>query len=141
LSYSDLMLRGVYGAPNDRQTKALRSVRANGDRLLHLINDLLDVSKLETGKVELYAEPVDLSDLIARTITHTRVLAAEAGVTLYNHVPRRPLPRVMADDAKLQQVIENLLSNAVKFTPPGGSVTFDAALSPLTANDPATPAR
>ena len=136
MGYSDLMLRGVHGGLTDRQGKAIRAVRANALRLLHLINDLLDVSKLEAGSVTLNAEPVSLGELTSRTITRTRVIAAEAGVSIINAIPQKHLPRVVADDPKLQQVIENLLANAVKFTPSGGTVTFDADVSPIAADDP-----
>jgi PAS domain S-box-containing protein len=137
MGYSDLMLRGLHGAFNERQTRALNAVRANADRLLRLINDLLDVSKLESGVTTLTAEPVDLADIVARAVAHTRVLAANAGVSVTNLLSTAVLPKVMADETKLHQVIENLLSNALKFTPNGGNVAFTAAPSSLPASDPA----
>jgi PAS domain S-box-containing protein len=135
MGHTDLLLRGLHGGLGDRQGKALRSIRVNADRLLRLINDLLDVSKLEAGSVRLDLKPVDLGDVISRTLSLTRVLAAEARVSTHNHVPLGSLPKVMADYAKLQQVIENLLSNAIKFTPPGGRVDFDVSLSDLPPDD------
>jgi PAS domain S-box-containing protein len=137
MGYSDLMLRGLHGAFNERQTRALNAVRANADRLLRLINDLLDVSKLESGVTTLTAEPVELADIVARAVAHTRVLAANAGVSVTNLISTARLPKVLADETKLHQVIENLLSNAVKFTPNGGNVAFTAAASNLPSNDPA----
>ena len=137
MGYSDLMLRGVHGTLSDRQAKALNAVRANANRLLHLINDLLDVSKLESGKVQLNPEPVDLASMVSRTLAQTRVLAAEAGINLHNYIPQRSLPPVMAEETKVQQIVENLLTNAIKFTPAGGTITFEANLSSLEAADPA----
>jgi PAS domain S-box-containing protein len=135
MGHTDLLLRGMHGGLGDRQGKALRSIRVNADRLLRLINDLLDVSKLESGSVRLDSKSVDLGDVVSRTLSLTRVLATEARVSIHNHVPLGSLPRVLADDAKLQQVFENLLSNAIKFTPPGGRVEFYAALSDLPPDD------
>jgi len=137
MGYSDLMLRGLHGPLSERQTRALNAVRANADRLLHLINDLLDVSKLESGTIIIEQEPVSLADVVARTIAHTRVLAVNAGVSISNEVSTSSLPDVLSEETKLQQILENLLSNALKFTPEGGSITFSATLSERPPDDPA----
>jgi CheY-like chemotaxis protein/nitrogen-specific signal transduction histidine kinase len=136
MGYSDLMLRGVHGGLNDRQARALKAVRANASRLLHLINDLLDASKLESGAMPVTLESHNIGEVVQRTITQTRVLAVEAGLDLVSKVtPERNL-RVLADEPKLQQVFENLLANAIKFTPAGGTIVFDADYSEL---DPGAP--
>ncbi|MDQ3928814.1 MAG: ATP-binding protein, partial [Chloroflexota bacterium] len=135
IGYSDLMLRGVHGTLADRQAKVLNSVRANADRLLRLINDLLDVSKLESGAVQLHLDPVDLGEVASRTIAQTRILAVNAGVQISNLLPNRHLNKVQADDQKLQQVFENLITNAIKHTA-GGSITIDGYLTPLEPDDP-----
>lgn len=137
MGYSDLLLRGVHGAFTERQAKALTAVRANAHRLLNLINDLLDVSRLEAGSVPFNPTPVPISEVIARTLTQTRVLSANAGVTVQNNVSDLDLPPVFADEPRLQQIIENLLTNAVKFTPEGGTVRFTATVSALEPTDPA----
>ena len=137
MGYSDLMLRGVHGALSERQARALGAVRANADRLLQLINDLLSVSRLESGAVPIEVGPVNLGETIARILTQTRVLVVNAGLTVRNEVPQYGFPLVLADDSRLQQIIENLLSNAIKFTPPGGSITFGAAMSSLPAGEEA----
>lgn len=136
IGYSDLMLRGVHGALADRQAKVLNSVRANADRLLRLINDLLDVSKLESGAVQLRQEPVDAGEVATRTVAQTRILAVNAGAQITNLLPSRRLNKVLADDQKLQQVLENLITNAVKHAA-GGSITIDGYLTPLAPDDPA----
>lgn len=134
IGYSDLMLRGVHGGLVERQAKVLNSVRANADRLLCLINDLLDVSKLESGSVHLTREPTDIADVAGRIITQTRILASNNDVEVHNLLPDRQLNMVVGDEQKLQQIIENLLANAIKFSP-GGTVTVDAYLSPLEPGD------
>ncbi|HUP27861.1 MAG TPA: ATP-binding protein, partial [Chloroflexia bacterium] len=136
MGYSDLMLRGVHGALSEKQARALGAVRSNADRLLHLINDLLDVSRLESGSIPIAPEAVNLAQTIARTITQTKVLAVNAGVSVSNQVSSEKLPLVMADEPRLQQIIENLLTNAIKFTPSGGSVVFSAVASHLPAEHP-----
>lgn len=136
IGYSDLMLRGVHGTLADRQAKVLNSVRANADRLLRLINDLLDVSKLESGAVHLRMDPVDVGEVAARTIAQTRILAVNAGVQISNLLPTRHLNKVQADDQKVQQVLENLITNAIKHAG-GGTITIDGYLTPLEPGDEA----
>lgn len=128
IGYSDLMLRGVHGGLGDKQVKVLKAVRANADRLLRLINDLLDVSKLESGAVHLRSEPIDVAEVTSRVITQTRILASTANVAVSNKLVERPLNLVFADEQKLYQILENLIANAIKFAP-GGTVTIDGALS------------
>lgn len=137
IGYSDLLLRGVHGALAERQAKSLRAVRANADRLLDLINDLLDVSRLESGSMPIETAPLEISDLVERTITQTRIIAVARGVSVENNLAAKRLPQVLADEPRLQQVIENLLTNAIKFTPAGGTVAFEGISSRLAANDPA----
>ncbi|HEX8220086.1 MAG TPA: ATP-binding protein [Chloroflexia bacterium] len=136
IGYSDLMLRGVHGTLADRQAKVLNSVRANADRLLRLINDLLDVSKLESGAVHLRTDPVDMGEVAARTIAQTRILAVNAGVQITNLLPTRHLNKVLADDQKVQQILENLITNAIKHAG-GGTITIDGYLTPLEPGDEA----
>jgi PAS domain S-box-containing protein len=136
MGYSDLMLRGVHGSFNERQARALGAVRANANRLLRLINDLLDVSRLEAGSVPMEKEPVDLSEAVERAVTQARVLAAGAAVHISNQVDPELMVPVLADSQKLMQVIENLVTNALKFTPKNGHITLGARLSATDADDP-----
>jgi PAS domain S-box-containing protein len=133
MGYSDLMLRGVHGPLSDRQARALKAVRANSNRLLHLINDVLDMSKLDSGVVPVTLEPVNLSAVAARTVANMRVLALEAEVTVRNRIADNLW--VTADEHRLQQVFENLLGNATKFTPPGGVITLESRLSAHASDD------
>jgi signal transduction histidine kinase len=94
--------------------------------LLNLINDVLDVSKVEFGKVELLEETVDTMSIIEACIRLMRERAETAGIRLVQELPRA-LPQIQADSRRLKQILLNLLSNAVKFTPPGGRVTIRAS--------------
>ncbi len=136
IGYSDLMLRGVHGSLAERQGKVLKSVRANAGRLLRLINDLLDVSKLESGSMQLNSDLADIAALTTTILAQIRIVASNNGVEVHNLLPDRRLNKVIGDEQKLQQIIENLVTNAIKFTP-GGTVTVDAYLSLLAPNDPA----
>ena len=128
LGYSDLMLRGLRGPLTQPQTDAMNSVRNAGHRLLRLIEDLLDISKLEAGKQELLLEVVSVPTAVSRAVSAVAFLAGAKKIRLEESIPRR-LPLVIADEGQLQQILANLLSNAVKFTPEGGTVTIGASVS------------
>jgi signal transduction histidine kinase len=99
----------------------------SGQHLLAIINDILDLAKIDAGAVELHEEPVDLDDLYRASAVMLEQKAGEAGVTLRAEIDPA-LPPIRADQLKLQQVLVNLLSNAVKFTLSGGDVVFSAGL-------------
>jgi signal transduction histidine kinase len=105
----------------ERRTEYARSVRDSGVHLLRIINDILDLSKIEAGKLELLEEEVDLAAILdsCERIIGERVV--ENGLRLVRHLPEE-LPRLRGDERKLKQILLNLLSNSVKFTPPGGEV-------------------
>ncbi len=100
-------------------------IHTSGAHLLSLINDLLDLSKIEAGKLELWEETVDLAALVKRCRVFVEESAASKGVTLTMHTDAG-LPDLRCDARKLKQVLVNLLSNAVKFTPAGGRITLEA---------------
>jgi signal transduction histidine kinase/DNA-binding response OmpR family regulator len=124
--YADILLRQLSGPLNERQERQVVGVRDASRRLLGLINDLLDVSKLEAGTLDLHLHAVEAYPAIERAVTSTRVIAAAKGVQLQVREADPALPRVHADDARLQQILSNLLVNAIKFTPQGGSIWIDA---------------
>ncbi|HEX9017162.1 MAG TPA: ATP-binding protein, partial [Chloroflexota bacterium] len=138
LGYTDLLLRGVRGPLLPPQRDALTSVRNAGQRLLALIEDLLDMSKLEAGKQELNLEEVVLPSAIERAASGVSLMAASRGIRLVQLIPSG-LPPVIADDLQLQRILGNLLSNAVKFTPDGGTVSVSAAIVPAETSPPGTP--
>ena len=94
---------------------------ANSDRLISLINDILDIEKIEAGKMVFRMEPVDLSDIVAKSVEANRTIGEHRSVVLtFNENPREAT--VNADGDRLTQVVANLISNAVKFSPAGGTV-------------------
>ncbi len=102
----------------------------SGHHLLALINDLLDLSKVEAGKLELRPEPFDLRTAVATTLEELRPQAEAKGLTLELH-GAEALPPVTADPVRFKQILFNLLSNAVKFTPEGGRITITARVQGL----------
>ena len=109
----------------------VRDIHMSGAHLLEVINDILDLSKVESGKFELLEKGVDLERVVASTIRLMRDKATRADLTIVTAVPE-PSPVLMADERALKQILLNLLSNAVKFTRPGGTITIGAE---LVAND------
>jgi signal transduction histidine kinase len=117
----DLLLREVLGCLNESQTHYLTRVRSNTQHLAGLINDLLDLAKIEEGKVELKGVRVSVGGLVHEIIETVKPLAVEKAVLLGVKVPE-PSVLVWADRDKLAQVLMNLIGNAIKFTPPQGRV-------------------
>ena len=115
---------GVAGEVPERARELVRIARANADRLIRLINDILDLEKMEAGKLELRRRFLDLSALVDATVAELRGMAEADGIELHHDL--RALPRINADPDRLQQVLTNLLSNAIKFSPPAAPVTVRA---------------
>jgi signal transduction histidine kinase len=122
----DLLLREVPGRLNESQTHYLTRVRSNTQHLAGLINDLLDLAKIEEGKVELKGARVSVGGLVHEVMETVRPMAAEKRVLLEVKVPE-PSILVWADRDKVTQVLMNLIGNAIKFTPPQGKVTVSAS--------------
>jgi signal transduction histidine kinase len=121
----DLVLREVLGPLNERQTHHLRRLRSNTQHLTGLINDLLDLSKIESGKIELNSARVSLGGLLHEVVEALRPIAAEKPIELALTTPE-PSTLVWADRDKITQVLTNLIGNAIKFTPPRGRVMISA---------------
>jgi signal transduction histidine kinase/CheY-like chemotaxis protein len=124
--YSDILLRKLSGPLNDRQERQVLGVREAARRLLALINDLLDVSKLEAGTLDLHQTALDPAGVVDRAAASVRVIGATKGVSVLAREAAANVPTVWADDERLQQILSNLLMNAIKFTPEGGTVTIGA---------------
>jgi signal transduction histidine kinase len=136
LGYSDILLRGLHGPLNERQARAQQGIRNNAGRLLRMINDLLDATKLEAGSIPLAAAPVALDQAAAQAIEAVQILAAAGTLTVRHAIPP-DLPPVLADAEHLQQIFANLLTNAIKFTPPGGQIVVSVRPCALPADAPA----
>jgi len=122
IGFSEMMLREVLGQLGNEQYRTyVADIHASGTHLLQIINDILDLSKAESGKLELYEDVFDLRDMIRAVgqLTSTRI--DEAGLSNATHLPG-DLPLLRADERKTKQVLLNLVTNAVKFTPSGGNI-------------------
>jgi len=121
IGFSD-MLTGEYAGPiNDRQRGYLKDVGSSGAHLLGLINDILDLSKIEAGKAELLEVPVDIFEIVEDSI-HLLSERSEKNGLIVSFRPGPHEAKYFADSRMIKQVMLNLLSNAVKFTPKGGKV-------------------
>jgi signal transduction histidine kinase len=119
---ADLLLRAVAGPLNEKQTHYLTRMRSNAQHLAGLINDLLDLSKIEAGRVEFQAARVSLGGLVHDVVETLRPVAAAKPIQLEATAPE-PSILVWADRDKVTQVLMNLVGNAIKFTPPRGNIT------------------
>ena len=128
IGFSEVLLQGIFGDLNDKQREYLEDVLSSGKHLLSLINDILDLSKIEAGRLELELSTFSLAAALDSGLTIVRERAARHGITLAAIVPN-DLPPVEADERKVKQILYNLLSNAVKFTPDGGRVEVRVRLS------------
>lgn len=124
LGLSESLQEEVYGEITDKQRKSLATIENSGRHLLELINDILDLAKIESGKLELNLTPVNIPQLCKASLTLIKPLARDKNITLTGNIAEE-LGTILGDERRLQQVLINLLSNAVKFTPEGGQVTME----------------
>ena len=125
--FSEMMVGEMFGPLGDRRYKEYSNdILTSGQHLLALINDILDMSKIEAGKMSLHIETVSVAELAEEAVRLMRNRAETAGL-LVSVVAPADLPSLEADYRGLKQILLNLLSNAIKFTPPGGRVTVRAA--------------
>lgn len=125
LGYAQLLER-EYGASDARLLEGLGIIERSGEHLLKLVNDLLDLAKIEAGKLELTRDRVDLRELVEHVASLARVRAANAGLTLHIEMDTAIAVDVITDERVVRQILLNLLGNAVKFTEPGGRVALRA---------------
>jgi signal transduction histidine kinase len=125
IGFSEILAHGEFPVSPDEQREFLQNILTAGRHLLRLINDVLDLSKIEAGKMELSLAPVRLADVAAEVLAALRPLAGQGEIRLVAEVPEE-LPLVRAEPRRLAQILYNLLSNAIKFTPPQGSVSLVA---------------
>ncbi|HVX40907.1 MAG TPA: ATP-binding protein [Gemmatimonadaceae bacterium] len=115
LGYSTLLLEGIYGPLNEKQTEGIERTQKAARHLLELVNDVLDLSKIEAGKIDLRLQPVEFPSIIDDLFVTVRPLADEHGSTLSLDAPRDERLKVISDPRRLRQILLNLLSNAIKF--------------------------
>ena len=126
IGFSEVLIERMFGELNEKQAEYLKDIYASGTHLLSLINDILDLSKIEAGRMELELTDFDLPTALDSALTLVRERAGRRGITLEAAVDQQ-LGEVQADERKIRQVVLNLLSNAIKFTPEGGRIEVRAA--------------
>jgi len=115
----------MFGELNEKQEEYLKDIYASGTHLLSLINDILDLSKIEAGRMELELADFDLPTAIENALMLVRERAGRRSIALHTNIDPR-LGQIQADERKVRQVVLNLLSNAIKFTPEGGQIEVGA---------------
>jgi signal transduction histidine kinase len=128
IGFSEVLTERMFGELNEKQDEYLKDIYASGQHLLSLINDILDLSKIEAGRMELEPADFDLPGAIDNALTLVRERAGRRGIALGRDVDER-VGTIHADERKVKQVLLNLLSNALKFTPEGGRIDVGAAVS------------
>jgi signal transduction histidine kinase len=125
IGFSEVLKDGLFGALPSKQAEYVADIHASGEHLLSLINDILDLSKIEAGRMELSVEPFDLRSATETAVMLLRDRTNRHGITLT--VGLDEMPRGFeGDERKFKQILLNLLANAIKFTPPGGTVTVSS---------------
>ena len=131
LGYTALLRERIYGDLTPRQDEALQRMQSSSGHLLELVNDILDLARIEAGRMPVHLEPVLLGPLVASVVDSVEPMARARGLALRVDVPEE-VPALITDRTRVKQIVLNLLSNAVKFTREG-SVTLTAR--PLAAGD------
>jgi signal transduction histidine kinase len=129
IGFSEVLLERMFGEVNDKQDEYLRDIHSSGRHLLQLINDILDLSKVEAGRMELEASRFRVPESIDNAMTLIRERAQRHGIALGKDV-EPAVDEIVADERKFKQILVNLLTNAVKFTPDGGRVDVIARCTP-----------
>jgi signal transduction histidine kinase len=124
LGMAEGLLEEVYGVLNDRQQRAIATIERSGIHLLELIEDILDVSKIAAGKLELLFTTVEVTQICNSSWLFVKQLAVQNSIQLTTNFAA-DLGAIVVDERRLRQVLINLLNNAIKFTPSGGQVTLD----------------
>jgi len=126
IGFSEVLLQRMFGALNAKQDEYLKDIYASGQHLLSLINDILDLSKIEAGRMELTPAPFHLPSALENAVTLVKERASRHGIAMQLDLDPQ-LGELVGDERKVKQVLLNLLSNAVKFTPEGGGISLKAS--------------
>ena len=126
IGFSDLLIGGIAGKINNKQRQCLEDILSSGKHLLSLINDILDLSKVEAGKIDIRPESLRLADVVDDAVTTVKTMIDESRHELAISIAE-DLPPVYGDRNRLKQILLNLLSNAIKFTPDGGELYLETS--------------
>jgi PAS domain S-box-containing protein len=124
LVFSEVLQDEIHGPVNESQQSALRNIEMSGQHLLTLINDILDLSKIEAGRLDLQIEPISIADMCQASLMFVREIAHKKQIQL-NFTINDEMAEIDVDAKRLKQILVNLLNNAVKFTPAMGQVRLD----------------
>ncbi len=127
IGFSEVLRDGLCGELNPEQMECVLDIYDSGKHLLQMINDVLDLSKIEAGKMELYCEEFSIPAALDGILSVVRDMVNKKNLSLQINTPD-DLPDIYADPVKFKQIMYNLLSNAIKFTPEAGSITIDTFL-------------
>jgi signal transduction histidine kinase len=127
IGFSEVLSQKVFGEMNDKQSEYMDDIISSGRHLLSLINDILDLSKVEAGRMDLDLTKFDVPMAIENALILIRERATRHGIKVAQHIDEQ-MGEIVGDERKFKQILLNLLSNAVKFTPEGGRINLDAAL-------------
>ena len=130
IGFSEVLQDQMFGTVNEKQAEYVGHILTSGQHLLSLINDILDLAKVESGNMELELNRFPLKGLLTASLTIVKEKAMKHGISLELDLAPEADREILADSRKLKQILYNLLSNAVKFTPQGGTVTVAARLVP-----------
>ena len=129
IGFAEVMIEERFGPVNhERYREYLRDIRTSGEHVVSLVNDLLDISKIEAGKLDLSFDAVPLNELVRESIGLMQPQANRAHVVLRSSLSRE-VPGIVADERTMRQIVLNLLSNSVKYTAPGGQIIASTSLS------------
>lgn len=128
LGMSEGLQENIFGDINEKQLKALQTIEDSGSHLLELINDILDIAKIESGQLKIEYHPTPIAQLCKYSLTFIKQQAFKKKIQVETKLAPN-LPDLLVDERRIRQVLINLLNNAVKFTPEGGRITLEAYLS------------
>jgi signal transduction histidine kinase/ActR/RegA family two-component response regulator/PAS domain-containing protein len=123
LGMSEALQEQVFGIINEKQERALNTISSSGSHLLELINDILDVAKIESGKIEMNYTLTSVNEVCESSLLFIKHQASQKGIQIESQISSY-LPELMLDERRIRQVLINLLNNAIKFTPEGGKISL-----------------
>jgi signal transduction histidine kinase len=127
IGYVDILIKGTLGQATEVQLNPLKVIQRQSYRMLDMINDLLDIARLESGIAKIEKQPTDLLEVIAKVVDEMKPQIDEHKIELIQE-PARNLPQIKLDDGKIAEVMTNFLSNAIKFSKPGGKLFISSQI-------------